>query len=145
MQEQKCCIESNVYIYIITYLHHIFLNRLNRCHLSKASCKLWASVLQGTSSHLRELDISDNDLHDEGMELLSVALRFPQCKLQTLRSVMRHIRKAQQVKFNSNSSEMLRVCVCFYLKHGEQAKDRDTENTASAVFMYRCVLLYSSV
>ena len=48
-------------------------------------------------------------------------------------------------KFNNNSSEMLRVCVCFYLKHGAQAKDRDTENTASAVFMYRCVLLDSAV
>ena len=82
--------------HIYNYIHtSYFLNRLNHCRLSKTSCEMMASVLQGTSSHLRELDISDNDLHDEGMELLSVALRFPQCKLQTLRSVMRHIRKAQ--------------------------------------------------
>ncbi|KAL2086389.1 hypothetical protein ACEWY4_017448 [Coilia grayii] len=59
--------------------------RLKHCHLSKASCDMMASVLQGTSSPLRELDMSDNDLQDEGVELLCVGLRHPQCKLQTLR------------------------------------------------------------
>ena len=56
---------------------------------------MMVSVLQGTSSHLRELDMSENDLQDEGMELLCVGLRDPQCKLEKVRSVMRHIRKAQ--------------------------------------------------
>ncbi|XP_076144398.1 NACHT, LRR and PYD domains-containing protein 3-like isoform X12 [Alosa pseudoharengus] len=59
--------------------------RLNLCHLSKASCEMMASVLQRTPSHLRELDMSDNDLQDEGVELLCVGLRDPQCKLETLR------------------------------------------------------------
>ncbi|XP_076142684.1 ribonuclease inhibitor-like [Alosa pseudoharengus] len=59
--------------------------RLSQCHLSKASCKLLESVLQRTPSHLRELDMSDNDLQDEGVELLSRGLRHPQCKLETLR------------------------------------------------------------
>ncbi|XP_076146026.1 NACHT, LRR and PYD domains-containing protein 12-like isoform X2 [Alosa pseudoharengus] len=58
---------------------------LNRCCLSKASCELLASVLQGIASHVRELDMSDNDLQDEGVELLCVGLRDPQCKLETLR------------------------------------------------------------
>ncbi|XP_062397896.1 NLR family CARD domain-containing protein 3-like [Sardina pilchardus] len=58
---------------------------LNQCRLSKASCKMTASVLQRTPSHLRELDMSDNDLQDEGVELLCVGLRDPQCKLETLR------------------------------------------------------------
>ncbi|XP_062396121.1 NACHT, LRR and PYD domains-containing protein 12-like isoform X1 [Sardina pilchardus] len=61
--------------------------RLNLCHLSKASCEMMASVLQSAPSHLRELDMSDNDLHDEGVELLCVGLRDPQCKLETLRLV----------------------------------------------------------
>ncbi|XP_031418379.1 NLR family CARD domain-containing protein 3-like [Clupea harengus] len=60
---------------------------LNQCHLSKASCEMMASVLQGTPSHLRELDLSDNDLQDEGMELLCVGLRYPQCKLETVRLI----------------------------------------------------------
>ncbi|XP_041959125.1 NACHT, LRR and PYD domains-containing protein 12-like isoform X1 [Alosa sapidissima] len=58
---------------------------LNRCCLSKASCELLASVLQGIASNIRELDMSDNDLQDEGVELLCVGLRDPQCKLETLR------------------------------------------------------------
>ncbi|XP_062389509.1 NACHT, LRR and PYD domains-containing protein 12-like [Sardina pilchardus] len=61
--------------------------RLNQCHLSKASCEMMASVLQRTPSHLRELDMSDNDLQDEGVNLLCVGLRVPQCKLETLRFV----------------------------------------------------------
>ncbi|XP_076144400.1 uncharacterized protein LOC143126619 isoform X14 [Alosa pseudoharengus] len=59
--------------------------RLNLCHLSKASCEMMASVLQSAPSHLRELDMSDNDLQDEGVELLCVGQRDPQCKLETLR------------------------------------------------------------
>ncbi|XP_062398672.1 NACHT, LRR and PYD domains-containing protein 12-like [Sardina pilchardus] len=58
---------------------------LNQCHLSKASCEMMASVLQSAPSHLRELDMSDNDLQDEGVKLLCVGLRKPQCKLETLR------------------------------------------------------------
>ncbi|XP_042559466.1 NACHT, LRR and PYD domains-containing protein 12-like [Clupea harengus] len=57
---------------------------LNQCRLSKGSCKMMASVLQGTPSHLTDLDISDNDLQDEGMELLCVGLGDPRCKLETL-------------------------------------------------------------
>ena len=46
---------------------------------------MMASLLQGTPSHLRELDMGDNDLADEGVELLCVGLRDPQCKLETLK------------------------------------------------------------
>ncbi|XP_062389571.1 uncharacterized protein LOC134077945 [Sardina pilchardus] len=59
--------------------------RLNLCHLSKASCEMMTSVLQSAPSHLRELDMSGNDLQDEGVELLCAGLRDPQCKLETLR------------------------------------------------------------
>ncbi|XP_062396001.1 NLR family CARD domain-containing protein 3-like isoform X2 [Sardina pilchardus] len=59
--------------------------RLNHCNLIKSSCKSMASVLKKTPSYLRELDMSDNDLQDEGVEQLWVGLRDPQCKLETLR------------------------------------------------------------
>ncbi|XP_062396758.1 NACHT, LRR and PYD domains-containing protein 3-like [Sardina pilchardus] len=59
--------------------------RLNLCHLSKASCEMMASVLQSAPSHLRELDMSNNDLQDEGVALFCAGLRNPQCKLETLR------------------------------------------------------------
>ncbi|XP_063059415.1 NACHT, LRR and PYD domains-containing protein 12-like isoform X1 [Engraulis encrasicolus] len=58
---------------------------LNRCDLSKASCDMMSSVLQRPSYPLRELDMSDNDLQDGGVELLCVGLRHPQCRLETLR------------------------------------------------------------
>ncbi|XP_076143079.1 NACHT, LRR and PYD domains-containing protein 12-like isoform X2 [Alosa pseudoharengus] len=59
--------------------------RVNHCNLIKPSCTSMASVLQKTPSYLRELDMSDNDLQDEGVEQLCVGLRDPQCKLETLR------------------------------------------------------------
>ncbi|XP_062389172.1 ribonuclease inhibitor-like [Sardina pilchardus] len=67
--------------------------RLNQCHLSKTSCKHMASVLQRKPSHLRELDMSGNDLQDEGVELLCVGLRDPQCKLEILRLNQCHLSK----------------------------------------------------
>ncbi|XP_036378002.1 NACHT, LRR and PYD domains-containing protein 3-like [Megalops cyprinoides] len=57
--------------------------RLNRCNLSKKCCEILASAV--SSSSLRELDLSDNDLQDSGVELLCVGLGKPQCKLETLR------------------------------------------------------------
>ncbi|XP_074539283.1 NLR family CARD domain-containing protein 3-like [Halichoeres trimaculatus] len=58
---------------------------LSGCNLSERSCKALVSVISSQSSSLKELDLSNNDLQDSGVELLSAGLKSPHCKLETLR------------------------------------------------------------
>uniref|UniRef100_A0A8C7TKJ6 B30.2/SPRY domain-containing protein n=1 Tax=Oncorhynchus mykiss TaxID=8022 RepID=A0A8C7TKJ6_ONCMY len=59
--------------------------RLSGCGVTEEGCSSLVSALKSNPSHPRELDLSNNDLKDSGVKLLSAGLGNPHCKLETLR------------------------------------------------------------
>ncbi|KTF80078.1 hypothetical protein cypCar_00046655, partial [Cyprinus carpio] len=57
--------------------------RFSACNLTAQSCESLSSVLKSSICTLRELDLSNNDLQDSGVKMLSDGLKS--CKLETLR------------------------------------------------------------
>ncbi|XP_053281515.1 NLR family CARD domain-containing protein 3 [Pleuronectes platessa] len=59
--------------------------RLCDCRLSETHCEVVASALKSDPSHLRELDLTNNNLKDSGVKLLCSGLESPNCRLKILR------------------------------------------------------------
>uniref|UniRef100_A0A672SUU1 Si:ch211-76m11.8 n=1 Tax=Sinocyclocheilus grahami TaxID=75366 RepID=A0A672SUU1_SINGR len=57
---------------------------LRECSITEKQCFILTSALKSNPSHLRELDLSVNELGDSGFESLSDLLMSPQCKLEKL-------------------------------------------------------------
>ncbi|CAM4421695.1 unnamed protein product [Leuciscus chuanchicus] len=55
------------------------------CNLTDQDCEIVSSALQLSNSPLRELDLSNNDLHNSGVKLLCAGLKSSHCQLNVLR------------------------------------------------------------
>ena len=58
--------------------------RLQGCGVTSEACRYVARALR-QSLKLRELDLSSNDIGDDGLRHLSNGLGSPECRLQTLK------------------------------------------------------------
>lgn len=59
--------------------------RLSGCNLTERCCEGLASVFSAQSSTLRDVDLTNNNLQDSGLKLVSSGLKNPQCRLEKLR------------------------------------------------------------
>uniref|UniRef100_A0A8C9ZUX7 NACHT domain-containing protein n=1 Tax=Sander lucioperca TaxID=283035 RepID=A0A8C9ZUX7_SANLU len=111
LKSPDCRLET---LRLVSYFLHILIIgltlifRLSGCNLSHRGCKDLSSVLSSQSSSLRELDLSNNNLKDSGVKLVSAGLKSPDCRLETLRLVFRCLRSCEALSsvLSSQSSSL---------------------------------------
>ncbi|ROL54955.1 NLR family CARD domain-containing protein 3 [Anabarilius grahami] len=85
---------------------------LSNCALTEESCSSLASVLSSDSSSLKDLELSNNNLKDSGVKLLSDGLKS-NCKLEKLRlsdcSITEEGYKALASALRSNPSRLIEL------------------------------------
>nr|XP_055036828.1 NACHT, LRR and PYD domains-containing protein 3-like [Misgurnus anguillicaudatus] len=59
--------------------------QLSKCNITDESCVALTSALRSNPSHLTHLNLSDNNLRDSGVKLISDVLKNPDCKLEILK------------------------------------------------------------
>ncbi|KAL1258906.1 hypothetical protein QQF64_009483 [Cirrhinus molitorella] len=59
--------------------------RLSDCDITAKGCAALALALRSNPSHLRELDLTANNLGDRSVKQLSAGLKYPHCKLEILK------------------------------------------------------------
>lgn len=94
--------------------HFLCVFRLRSCNLTGHSSDALASVISSESCLLKLLDLSDNDLLDEGVKKLSGGLASPHCKLEILKWVAWNLMPDEL--FNSRTEPNMEIhclCVCF--------------------------------
>ncbi len=73
-----------LYTLLCSLSNAFVLSRLSCCDMTDEGCSAVTSALKSNPSHLRELDLSGNELGDSGVKNLSDLLMNPQCKLEKL-------------------------------------------------------------
>ncbi|XP_034151570.1 NACHT, LRR and PYD domains-containing protein 12-like, partial [Esox lucius] len=58
---------------------------LSGCGITEKGCASLVSALKSNPSHLKELDLSNNQPEDSGVIVISALMEDPQCRLETLR------------------------------------------------------------
>ncbi len=83
VNESKCVLYVEVSVCNNQMCHYVS-PRLVCCSLTEKSCAAIAAAARSTSCSLKRLQLSDNKIHDTGVQHLSDLLKDPQCKLETL-------------------------------------------------------------
>nr|XP_021325358.1 uncharacterized protein rnh1 [Danio rerio] len=85
--------------------------KLNKCGLTEESCSALASVLRSDSSSLKDLDLSNNNLQDSGVKLLSDGLKDSKLEILSLSdcSISEEGYKALASALRSNPSHLIEL------------------------------------